>query len=65
MRTPGPDWQLVRLECPAGSGDPSGKSLIGTLYALNTIYAQQHPKDCAAAKYLLWVPVRHGIGKTL
>ena len=56
----------VQLHCypfATGAVDSSGKSLIGTLYALDTIYEQQHPKDCAAANFLLWVPVRHGIGK--
>ena len=55
--------QLHKLKSAAGAVGSNGKSLIGSMYALDMIYEQQHPKECDAANFLLWVPVRHGIGK--
>lgn len=46
-----------------GATNSTGKALIGTTYALDTIDALQHPKDCRARNFLLWVPVHHGVGK--
>ena len=54
---------MVRPHQCAGRPAPLGESLIGTSYAFNLIYLQQHPHNCTARKYLLWLPSHSGIGK--
>lgn len=42
-----------------------GSALVGILYAQNTIWEHQHPADCKAVRYIIWIPTPHGIGSNL
>ena len=40
-----------------------GEHIICITDALSMIDVLLHPKNCSAAKYLLWIAVHHGIGE--
>lgn len=39
-----------------------GSALVGTAFAQKIIWQHQHPSDCTAVKYLIWLPSHNGIG---
>lgn len=42
-----------------------GSHLYGTAKAQRFIWAHQHPRNCTAAKFLLYPPIPSGIGSIL
>lgn len=54
---------LFRSSTSAGRHVSHGETLVGTSYAFNLIYLHQHPTNCAAAKFLVWIPSHNGIGE--
>lgn len=40
-------------------------ALVGTAFAQKLVWEHQHPSDCRAAEYLIWIPTPHGIGSNV
>ncbi len=40
----------------------NGAALVGSAFAQRHIWEHQHPADCKAARFLIYIPVKNGIG---